>query len=104
MRVKPNRRATLVDEISERTRITDAIIAELVDMFYGRVRLDPLPAPVFARVTHWEEHAAVRTASPQAICPRMRPPAVMPVATMTATRRRTSLCVSPTIAIMGVPA
>jgi hypothetical protein len=103
MPVEPNRRATLVDEISERARITDAIIAD--DTFYGRVRLDPLLAPMFARVTHWEEHAAVRIASRQAMFPRMRPPpAVMPVAAMTATRRHTSLCVSPTIAIMGVPA
>ena len=35
MSAEPNRRATLVDEISERTGITEAMIAELVDTFYG---------------------------------------------------------------------
>jgi hemoglobin len=56
MSVEPNRRATLVDEISERTAITDAMIADLVDTFYGRVRQDPLLAPVFANVENWDEH------------------------------------------------
>ena len=58
MPAEPNRRATLVDEISERTGVTDALIAELVDTFYGRVRKDPLLGPVFARVTDWDEHLA----------------------------------------------
>jgi hypothetical protein len=35
MSAEPNRRATLVDEICERTGITEAMIAELVDTFYG---------------------------------------------------------------------
>jgi hemoglobin len=56
--VMENRRATLVDEISRQTGITDAMIANLVDTFYGRVRKDPLLAPVFARVANWDEHLA----------------------------------------------
>jgi hemoglobin len=58
MSAEPNRRATLVDEICERTGITEAMIAELVDTFYGRVREDSLLAPVFARVENWDEHLA----------------------------------------------
>jgi hemoglobin len=58
MSIEPNRRATLADEISERSGITDALITELVDTFYERVRRDPLLAPVFARVTDWDEHLA----------------------------------------------
>jgi hemoglobin len=58
MAAEPNRRATLVDEISERTGITDALIAELVETFYRRVRQDPLLAPAFARVENWDEHLA----------------------------------------------
>lgn len=50
------RRATLVDEIVRQTEITDAMIADLVDTFYGRVRKDPLLAPVFGRVANWDEH------------------------------------------------
>jgi hemoglobin len=56
MPAEPNRRATLIDEISERSGVTEAMIAELVDTFYGRVRQDPLLAPVFARVENWDEH------------------------------------------------
>jgi hemoglobin len=51
-----SRRATLVDDISRQTGITDAMIANLVGTFYGRVRNDPLLAPVFARVLNWDEH------------------------------------------------
>lgn len=58
MSAEPTRRATLIDEISERTGITDALIAELVDTFYGRIRKDTLLAPVFDRVTEWDEHLA----------------------------------------------
>jgi hemoglobin len=54
MSAEPDRRATLVDEIAGRTGITEPMIAELVDTFYGRVRQDPLLAPVFARVEHWD--------------------------------------------------
>lgn len=53
-----HRRATLIDEISDRTGITDDLIAELVDTFYARVRKDPLLAPIFARVGDWDEHLA----------------------------------------------
>lgn len=58
MSAEPNRRATLVDEIAERTGITDAMISELVDTFYGRVRKDPLLGPVFTQVGNWDEHLA----------------------------------------------
>ena len=58
MPTESNRRATLVDEIAETTGITDAMIAKLVDTFYGRVRQDPLLAPVFARVDDWDAHLA----------------------------------------------
>jgi hemoglobin len=56
MPAEPNRRATLVEEISERIGVTDAMIAELVETFYGRVRQDALLAPVFASVENWDEH------------------------------------------------
>ena len=58
MPAEQNRRVTLADGISEKTGITDAMISELVDTFYGRVRQDPLLAPVFARVENWDEHLA----------------------------------------------
>jgi hemoglobin len=58
MPAEQNRRATLADGISEKTGITDAMISELVDTFYSRVRQDPLLAPVFARVENWDEHLA----------------------------------------------
>jgi truncated hemoglobin YjbI len=58
MSAEPNCRVTLSDEISERTGITEALIAELVDTFYGRVRLDPMLAPAFARVGDWDAHLA----------------------------------------------
>ena len=41
-----SRRATLVDDISRQTGITDAMISDLVETFCGRVRQDPLLAPV----------------------------------------------------------
>ena len=44
--VMESRRATLVDDISRQTGITDAMISDLVETFYGRVRQDPLLAPV----------------------------------------------------------
>jgi hemoglobin len=58
MPIESDRRATRVDVMSERTGITDAMIAELVDTFYGRVRKDPLLAPVFAKVENWDQHFA----------------------------------------------
>ena len=50
------RPATLVDVICRETGINDAMIADLVETFYGRVRQDPLLAPVFARVEDWDGH------------------------------------------------
>ena len=43
----------------EETGIDEAMIARLVDGFYGRVRSDPLLGPVFAaRIDDWEPHLA----------------------------------------------
>ncbi|WP_300256687.1 group III truncated hemoglobin [Bradyrhizobium sp.] len=42
----------------ERTGITEAMIGELVDKFYGRVRQDDLLGPIFAVVQDWDEHLA----------------------------------------------
>jgi len=53
---EPNRRVKLIDEISERTGITDDLIAVLVETFYERARHDPLLAPAFADVENWDEH------------------------------------------------
>ena len=53
-----DRRAKLVAEIVERTGITEAMIADLVTTFYGRVRNDPLLAPAFATVKDWDAHLA----------------------------------------------
>jgi hemoglobin len=47
---------TLVEEISERTEITEAMISELMETFYARVREDMLLSPVFAKVKDWDEH------------------------------------------------
>jgi hemoglobin len=52
------RRNLLIQDIIERTGITEAMIAELVARFYGRVREDALLGPVFARVQDWDEHLA----------------------------------------------
>ena len=55
----PERRAALTRELSESTGIDDAMIEALVRAFYGRVREDPLLAPVFlAKVEDWEAHIA----------------------------------------------
>lgn len=38
-------------------RITEEMISELVDRFYGRVRSDPMIGPVFAeRISDWPPH------------------------------------------------
>lgn len=51
------RRAQLCEEIAARTGITDAMIADLVETFYARVRKDALIGPVFeARVSDWTTH------------------------------------------------
>jgi hemoglobin len=51
-----DRREQLVAGIVERTGVTEAVIAELVATFYGRVREDPLLAPAFATVKDWDAH------------------------------------------------
>lgn len=43
---EPTRRAMLSDEISERTGITEALIAKLINTFYGRVPQAPCLVPV----------------------------------------------------------
>jgi len=51
------RRARLSGEIAARTGITDAMIAELVETFYERVRKDALLGPVFdQRISDWTYH------------------------------------------------
>jgi len=52
------RRNLLVQDIIERTGITEAMIAELVSKFYERAREDALLAPVFDKVQDWDEHLA----------------------------------------------
>ncbi|MBR0714976.1 group III truncated hemoglobin [Bradyrhizobium liaoningense] len=52
------RRNLLVQDVIERTGITEAMIRELVTKFYGRVREDHLLGPVFAVVQNWDEHLA----------------------------------------------
>lgn len=51
------RRAAITAELVERTGIDEAMIERLVRAFYGRIRRDPLLAPVFAeRIDDWEPH------------------------------------------------
>jgi hemoglobin len=52
------RRSLLVQDVVERTGITEAMIGELVTKFYGRVREDALLGPIFAAVQDWDEHLA----------------------------------------------
>ncbi len=52
------RRSLLVQDVVERTGITEAMISELVTKFYGRVREDGLLGPIFAAVQDWDEHLA----------------------------------------------
>ena len=63
MSAEPNRRATLVDEICERTGITEAMIAELVDTFYGRVREDSLLAPRATTLSRLRDSSRLMTGS-----------------------------------------
>lgn len=51
-----NRRAALSQDISERTGITEDMIARLVATFYARVRADPLLAPIFEEIADWDAH------------------------------------------------
>lgn len=51
------RRARITAEIVERTGIDEAMIARLVQAFYGKVRQDALLGPVFdERIADWEPH------------------------------------------------
>ncbi|HYC66603.1 group III truncated hemoglobin [Brevundimonas sp.] len=51
------RRAAIVDQIRAETGIDEAMIAQLVDGFYDRVRADPLIGPVFnERISDWGPH------------------------------------------------
>jgi hemoglobin len=53
----PERRAALTQEVADRTGIDDAMIERLVRTFYGRVKQDPLLAPIFLdAVEDWEAH------------------------------------------------
>jgi hypothetical protein len=52
------RRNLLAQDVMERTGISEAMIAQLVDRFYGRVRQDELLGPVFAAVQDWDAHLA----------------------------------------------
>jgi hemoglobin len=52
------RRNLLAQDVMERTGISEAMIAELVEKFYGRVREDALLGPIFAAVQDWDEHLA----------------------------------------------
>jgi hemoglobin len=52
------RRNLLAQDVMERTGISEAMIAELVEKFYGRVRQDALLGPVFAAVQDWDAHLA----------------------------------------------
>lgn len=51
------RRAAIVEQNRAETGIDEAMIAGLVDRFYGRVRADPLLGPVFHdRIGEWGPH------------------------------------------------
>jgi len=53
----PERRARITREIMEQTGIDEAMIAQLVEAFYTRVRADALLGPIFeARVEDWDAH------------------------------------------------
>jgi len=52
------RRNLLTRDAIKRTGITEEMIGELVNRFYGRVREDALLGPVFAIVQNWDEHLA----------------------------------------------
>ena len=53
------RRAAAVDRIKAETGIDEAMISDLVEAFYGRVRADDLIGPIFAaRIDDWGPHLA----------------------------------------------
>lgn len=51
-------RNLLALDVASRTGISEALIARLVETFYGRVRQDDLLGPIFARVRDWDDHLA----------------------------------------------
>ncbi len=53
------RRAQITADLMARTGIDEAMIENLVRVFYGRVQRDALLGPIFAaRIVDWEEHIA----------------------------------------------
>jgi hemoglobin len=51
------RRAEITDKIQAETGINEAMIAELVDRFYERVREDPVIGPIFTdHIENWAPH------------------------------------------------
>ena len=52
------RRSLLVQDVVERTGITEGMIGQLVTRFYERAREDALLAPIFANIQDWDEHLA----------------------------------------------
>lgn len=56
-RVARDRRDAWIAEQIDRTGIDETVIRHLVDDFYGKIRLDPELAPIFAaRVIDWSAH------------------------------------------------
>jgi hemoglobin len=50
-------RARIIADITDQTGITEAMIEQLVQSFYARIRKDTVLGPVFAaRITDWNTH------------------------------------------------
>lgn len=50
-------RADLVQKVMQETGLSEALLQELVETFYAKLRLDPLLGPIFAAHVHdWPEH------------------------------------------------
>ena len=50
-------RPEITADIEERTGIDDAVLRELVEAFYGKIRKDRVLAPIFAsRIDNWPPH------------------------------------------------
>lgn len=57
LRPLPSRRPEITAALMAETGLTDALLARLVQEFYGRVRADALLGPVFAaRIRDWGPH------------------------------------------------
>lgn len=52
----PQHRAELTQSIRAATGLDEAVLENLVRVFYGAARQDKLLGPVFAHVTDWEAH------------------------------------------------